>query len=58
MIEFANSSPWLTFFIVYFVLAFPAGALKRYLRHLDIRDHGWPPAHCDADGDFKEKGDE
>lgn len=28
---------------------------NRVLRHLNIRRHGWPPAHCDADGDFKEE---
>lgn len=25
---------------------------KRFLRHLDIKKNGWPPDHCDADGDF------
>ncbi len=27
---------------------------NRFMRHLNIRKHGWPPPHCDADGDFKE----
>ena len=22
----------------------------------DILEHGYPPAHCDTDGDFREKG--
>lgn len=22
-------------------------------RHMNIRKHGYPPIHCDADGDFK-----
>lgn len=26
---------------------------NRIIRHLNIRSKGWPPAHCDADGDFK-----
>ena len=26
---------------------------NRALRHLNIRAHGWPPPHCDADGDFR-----
>ena len=26
---------------------------NRLMRHLNIRKSGWPPAHCDADGDFK-----
>ena len=25
---------------------------NRFLRSVNIRKHGWPPAHCDADGDF------
>ena len=28
-------------------------AINRTLRHWSIRKHGYPPAHCDADGDFK-----
>ena len=27
---------------------------NRMIRHMNIRKHGWPPPHCDADGDFKE----
>lgn len=26
---------------------------NRLMRHLNIRKHGWPPEHLDADGDFK-----
>jgi len=29
--------------------------INRILRHWTIRKHGYPPPHCDADGDFKEK---
>lgn len=25
---------------------------NRFMRMLNIRKHGWPPPHCDADGDF------
>lgn len=25
---------------------------NRVIRHLNIRKHGWPPPHCDADGDL------
>lgn len=31
----------------------PYYAINRVLRHLNIRRHGWPPAHVDADGDFR-----
>jgi len=30
-------------------------AINRPLRHWNIRKHGYPPSHCDADGDFKEE---
>jgi len=29
--------------------------INRPLRHANIRKHGYPPTHCDADGDFKDK---
>lgn len=28
-------------------------AINRPLRHWTIRKHGYPPIHCDSDGDFK-----
>tara|TARA_R110000851_G_scaffold40131_2_gene101424 strand:- start:55 stop:270 length:216 start_codon:yes stop_codon:yes gene_type:complete len=32
-------------------------AINRPLRHWNIRKHGYPPAHCDADGDFKDESE-
>lgn len=26
---------------------------NRIMRHFNIHKHGWPPAHCDGDGDAK-----
>ncbi len=60
--KFMSESPWLTFFIVLIgvcgavslVHTALAYMINRPLRHLSIRTHGWPPAHCDADGDFKQ----
>jgi hypothetical protein len=31
---------------------------NRFWRHWTIRKHGYPPAHCDADGDLKEEEEE
>ena len=31
---------------------------NRFWRYWNIRKHGYPPKHCDADGDFKEEKDE
>lgn len=30
----------------------------RWMRHLDIKAHGWPPAHCNADGTLVGDGDD
>jgi hypothetical protein len=32
-----------------------AYCINRPLRHMNIRKHGWPPVHCDGDGDFREE---
>ena len=58
---FMSESPVLTFFlavgagevIVRIIVNLP----NRVLRHWNIRKHGYPPAHCDADGDFKPEKD-
>jgi hypothetical protein len=34
------------------VLRFLFLCWNRFWRHLNINKHGYPPAHCDADGDF------
>lgn len=31
---------------------------NRFWRHFNIRKHGYPPEHCDADGDFKVEDEE
>ena len=52
--EVMHESPWLTFFLLLAVvklLGAPFRLVHRWIRHLDIATHGWPPAHCDADGD-------
>ena len=35
------------------ILNTPVKLLNRTFRHWNIRKHGYPPVHCDADGDFK-----
>jgi len=57
MYEFMSGSPFLTFFLAFIIsevivrigLVLP----NRILRHRNISKHGYPPDHCDADGDFK-----
>ena len=57
--EFFNENWFLAFIIVcsiYYMFKIIFFILpNRVLRHANIRKHGYPPAHCDADGDFKEE---
>ncbi len=59
--DFMSDSPYLTFFLALIIAAginfIFTMMINRPLRHMNIRKHGWPPEHCDADGDFKEKED-
>lgn len=59
--EFMSGSPWLSFFLVLIIAGgfrfIFAMLINRPLRHMNIRKHGWPPPHCDADGDFKPEKD-
>lgn len=38
--------------VVVVVVKVPVVIVVRLCRLFAIRKHGWPPAHCDADGDF------
>lgn len=55
--QFMSGSPYLTFFLAIIVGKVIVRVLvhlpNRILRHRNIRKHGYPPAHCDADGDFR-----
>lgn len=37
--------------ILYLILHYMFISWNRFLRHLNIRKHGYPPPHCDSDGD-------
>ena len=44
---------WLGFILILGeTLNFLVKIVNRIMRHCNIRKHGYPPAHCDADGDF------
>jgi len=53
--QFMSESPVLTFFLACIVAQAICNIWNRTFRHWNIRKHGYPPQHCDADGDFKEK---
>lgn len=59
VLQFMSESPWLTFFLAVLagevVVRIACTLPNRVLRHWNIRKHGYPPAHCDADGDFREE---
>jgi hypothetical protein len=57
--DFMAGSPWLAFFLAWLVAwtihITYAYCINRPLRHMNIRKHGWPPVHCDGDGDFRKE---
>jgi hypothetical protein len=57
--QFMSDSPWLSFFLALIIGQLIGNIVvnlpNRIFRHWNIRKHGYPPAHCDADGDFKPK---
>ncbi len=56
---FSNFWIWLGFVIIFgSLLNFIFRIYNRTLRQRNISKHGYPPAHCDADGDFPKKNDE
>ena len=60
--EFISGNPWTAFFLALIAAGTLSTTLamliNRPLRHMNIRKHGWPPSHCDADGDFKRGEDD
>lgn len=57
MTQYAKDSPYLTFFIVTLLIELVCRCFKATVRALAIRKAGWPPEHCDADGNFKKEED-
>lgn len=58
LIAFIFSGFWIYagFFLLLCVfLQFLQSAWHTFWRHYTIRKHGYPPPHCDADGEFKQE---
>lgn len=59
MKEWALQHPWMTLIILLSVIYAVADIVhgvafklpNRILRHRSIKAQGWPPPHCDADGE-------
>jgi hypothetical protein len=57
ILKFIGEHPFLVFFCLLVVCQSMLWLIGRCLRHFTLSKHGYPPPHCDADGDFKEKDD-
>jgi hypothetical protein len=61
MWDFATTNPGYAFLIVVMLGLVAESCITkpfgRLMRHLNVRRAGWPPAHLDADGDWKPKED-
>lgn len=55
--QFMGDSPILTFLLAWSILSSVETLWKIPFLAMNIRKHGWPPAHCDADGDAVERED-
>ena len=59
--NFMSESPFLGFLIIcsaYYLIKYTVFILpNRILRTINMNKNGWPPEHCDADGDFKKEDD-
>lgn len=51
--QFMSDSPFLSFSVVYMITQTIVQVYTRTMRVLSVRKAGWPPAHLDADGDWK-----
>lgn len=56
--EFADRNPWVATALCVLIGMLVSLVIRsihllgiRFLRHRDILWQGWPPPHCDADGD-------
>ena len=56
LVKFIFSDFWIftgAILILYMFINGFGYSWRLLLRHLNIKKYGYPPEHCDADGDFK-----
>ena len=51
--KFMGESPFLSFFMAYVIFGTIRDLFRRLTSTVKIALRGWPPAHLDADGDWK-----
>lgn len=52
MWNFADHNPGTAFLMMFLIVLLVRSIYKSTMRHLNIRKAGWPPSHCDANGEF------
>lgn len=58
--DFADKNPWFTFFLGFWalmVLSLCVAAFRIIFAAFNIWARGWPPAHLNAEGEFKKEPD-
>lgn len=53
MINWAFEHWFLTFLLTWIVISAASNLISRLFRIIVVTFRGWPPAHLDADGDWK-----
>lgn len=56
LFDFMSARPFLTFCLALIIAGMVNSVFyfaRQPIRAYNIRNHGWPPAHLDADGDYK-----
>lgn len=53
VLDFIGEHYLTTIILVYLLCGLIGNCINRVFRHWNIRKHGYPPPHCDADGDFR-----
>lgn len=56
--KFMSDSPFLTFFILFVITETVIRIIRALCRSMNIKAQGWPPKHCDADGDLAQEEEE
>lgn len=51
VLQLAYDHPVLAFCVIAIIVHNLCCVFKAFIRHLNIRKAGWPPAYLDADGD-------
>lgn len=57
LLSWIGDHPVLTVILAYLVIKGVVIAIALPFRAMNIRRHGWPPEHLDADGDYKKPQD-